>query len=377
MKVLVLNFEYPPLGGGASPVCRNICLELQGSGHELTVVTMGFEGLAGEEIDSGIKIHRISVGRKEPNMSYPLEHLRFLQKGKQFLKKHLVTHNYEVIHCHFIISTGILADWVFRKYRIPFIITAHGSDLPGFNPDRFKLMHFVTPFFIRRVLKNCIFIVSPSHYLEQLITPFLEKSEKLKMIPNGIELQPIHMEKKRNIILSTGRLLARKGFATLVKAVQDLESDFTVHICGDGPQREELEKLALNSKTKIVFHGWLDNTSDAYQNLLKQTKIYCLVSKFENASIAILEAMAHGCAVITSNKGGTAEMVAESGVLISPDDPVLLKEVLLRLIHDDKQIKELGSKAIERVKEKYTWQSIGNAYEQVLMRSVNSNTNSI
>lgn len=45
MRILVLNYEYPPLGGGAAPVSRDISIQLAKRGHDVTIVTMGFHGL--------------------------------------------------------------------------------------------------------------------------------------------------------------------------------------------------------------------------------------------------------------------------------------------------------------------------------------------
>jgi glycosyltransferase involved in cell wall biosynthesis len=329
---------------------------------------MGFGDLPAYELEKAIEIYRIPSGRKELNISQPIEHLKFLKNAKRFLRVHLKINSYDVVHCHFIISTGILARWVKRKFGIPYIITAHGSDLPGYNPDRFKALHWLSPYFIKQVLSDCNYIVSPSKYLGGLIRPFLaEKIEKLKIIPNGILFSELNRHEKEKIILSTGRLLKRKGFHTLIQAVTDIESDYTVHICGDGPMRKELEEIAKISKTKIVFHGWISNDSDLYRDLLNKASIYCLVSSFENASISLLEAMANGCAVITSNETGCPETVGNTGICIESENPKILAEEIEKLISNPNLIAELGDRAIHRIEERFLWDKIAISYEQLLI----------
>ena len=367
LKILLLNFEYPPLGGGASPVSKEIASHLSKNGHDLSVVTMGLETLPEYQESPGIKIYRIKCGRKKANISHLKEHFRYLMQAKKFLKSHLAENSYDVTHCHFILSTGILARWVKKNFGIPYIITAHGSDLPGYNPDRFQLIHWFSPYFIRKILADCEYIVSPSNYLGTLIQPFLtHEHSKLKIIPNGISIEGLPTSPKQKIILSTGRLLRRKGFHTLVKSVNNLASDYELHICGDGPMRKELEAMAKSSKMKVVFHGWIKNTSEKYQTLLASAAIYCLVSKFENASISLLEAMANGCAVITSDVTGCPETVGDAGICIAPEKPKILTEEIQKLILNPSKIEDLGKSARQRIEQKYLWEKIASSYEKLL-----------
>ncbi|NNF33780.1 MAG: glycosyltransferase family 4 protein [Saprospiraceae bacterium] len=370
MRILIINFEYPPIGGGASPVCEQIASYLYQRGHSISVVTMAYGNLPAFEERNGIFIFRIESGRRQPNMSRMSEHLKYLYFARKFLLNHLTEHRYDVTHCHFFISSGILARWVWHRFKIPYIVTPHGSDLPGYNPDHFKLMHVFTPPVIRKIIANCQYIVSPSHFLKDLVTPFIRKNHnKLQVIPNGIVMPDHHEKEKKKIILSTGRLLRRKGFHTLVSAVKNQDLHYELHIAGDGPMKKELEQLATDSKTRIVFHGWLDNKSTEYKELLEEASIYCLVSKFENAPVSILEAMAHGCAIITSDGTGCAEMVGDSGIQVPAEDPLTLKIAINNLINDENSIGKLGKKAMKRVNEKFTWERISEEYEEILIRA--------
>ncbi|MFZ1679343.1 MAG: glycosyltransferase, partial [Saprospiraceae bacterium] len=169
MRILVLTIEYPPLGGGASPMSHEVNKNYVQRGNAVEVVTMSFKGLPQEENVDGIIIHRVPCRRSQKHISYPVEHVSFILAARKFLKKYLVTHSFDVCHTHFIIPTGILARWVYKKYGIPFIITAHGSDVPGFNPDRFHWLHKVTPPLIRSIVKYSSAIVVPSLYLGSLL----------------------------------------------------------------------------------------------------------------------------------------------------------------------------------------------------------------
>ena len=367
MKILVINFEYPPVGGGASPVGEEVAIQLYMMGNQVDVITMAYGLLPQYEERNGIKIHRIESGRKLPNMSRLVEHLKFLYGARKFLKTHLKNNNYDVVHAHFFISSGVLAYWLWKYHKIPYIITPHGSDLPGYNPDHFKWMHLFTPRLIRLLILNCQFVISPSKYLGNLVIPLLKNdNDKLKIIPYGITLPEPSPQDKKNIILSTGRLLRRKGFHWLIEAVSSIDIGYELHIAGDGPMMSELKELASRSKTRVVLHGWLDNKSKKYHDLLRKAKIYSLVSSSENVPVSLLEAMSYNCAVITSDETGCAELVADAGVLIPANNLEVLKSTISDLVQDEDRIIELGKRAQKRVKDHYVWSKVGLSYKEVL-----------
>jgi len=128
----------------------------------------------------------------------------------------------------------------------------------------------------------------------------------------------------------------------------------------------ELKKLAEKSKTKIIFHGWLDNNGKEYKNLLEQASIYVLASEKENASMALLEAMSAGCAVITTNVSGCSETVGNAGLLINSRDAENLKIKLNIIVNDEKKLVELQKKARDRVKNIYDWNMVLKEYIKVL-----------
>ncbi|MEO6132062.1 MAG: glycosyltransferase family 4 protein [Saprospiraceae bacterium] len=370
MRILVLTIEYPPLGGGASPMAHEINKNYIQQGHDVEVITMSFRGLPAREIADGIIIHRVPCRRSQKHISYPLEHVSFILAARKFLKRYLPSHSFDVCHGHFIIPTGILAKWVCRNYKIPFIITAHGSDVPGFNPDRFYLLHKVTPPLLRSIIKYSSAIVIPSVYLGSLLQKVLKQpNPKVIHIPNGINTDYFIPGKKEKTIVSSGRLLDRKGFHLLIKAVSNEDIGYAVHICGDGPMMAHLKELAAKSCTQITFHGWIDNRDELYKTLLSQATFYCLVSSNENASTSLMEAMSSGCVVITSNVSGCPETVGTAGICIPPGNADLLRETLNALIADQEDQSKLMDAARKRAIEMYAWTSITERYITLLKSS--------
>ncbi len=369
LKILMLNHEFPPVGGGASPVTFELCKYLVKAGHHVDVVTMHFGKLPKFEVKDGINIYRTPAIRKKANICYTYEMVTYLPGAISRTLRLARQQKYDIIHCHFIIPGGLLALTISKITKIPYIVTAHGTDVPGYNPDRFQLQHKFTKPLLKAVCRNANMITCPSNYLKNLVTANIGNYD-IRHIPNGIDLEKFKLDlskPKENIILTTGRLLKRKGFQTLIRAVHNIQLPYEIHIAGDGPYRKQLEKLAESSKTKIVFHGWLKQGSRQLLDLYARAAVYVLVSARENASISLLEGMAAKCVTITSNVTGCPETVGEAGFSIALDDADKLRGILIKLSENKELIKQYSQKAYDRVVRDFSWDKIAADYIKVYM----------
>jgi glycosyltransferase involved in cell wall biosynthesis len=368
MNILVLNYEFPPLGGGASQVSYEIAKQYIQKGHQVDVVTMGFGDLPDFEVTSGIRVFRVKSLRKKKETCETHEMVSYVISAINFIRKNIDVKKYDICHCHFLIPTGLVALYLKNRFDLDFLVTIHGSDIPGFNPDRFKLEHFFTKPLLRRVSQKAKVIVSPSIYLKDLASQNIG-IENIIHIPNGIDLDEFkldHDKPKEQIILSTGRLLERKGFQTLIRAVKNVSLPCEVHIVGDGPYRSQLEALAVSSETKIHFDGWVEKGSQTLLDLYERAAIYVLVSARENASIALLEGMAAKCVMITTNVSGCPETIGDSGFLIDYDDDSTLQEILIDICHDPKKLQEYSHKSYQRLVENFLWEKSVDKYLSLL-----------
>jgi glycosyltransferase involved in cell wall biosynthesis len=242
----MLNHEFPPVGGGASPITFELSKQLVQMGHSVDVVTMHYGDLPRFETVDGVNIYRTPAIRKRPNICYAHELATYvpgaLLKTIRMAKKE----KYDVIHCHFIIPGGPLAWFVSKFTHIPFLITCHGSDVPGYNPDRFKFMHKMLIPLWRRLIRRTSLLTSPSESLKTLI---LEKypGAEVVIVPNAIYTEQFGKGPKEKSILMCSRILPRKGFQYAIEAVRDMELDWQVNVVGEGPYLPELG-LALQKR---------------------------------------------------------------------------------------------------------------------------------
>lgn len=324
---------------------------------KIDVVTMHYSGLPREErINENLTIYRVPSFRQKMELCEPHEQAIYLFTGLIKCLILLRRNRYDLCHTHFLIPTGILAFILKITYGLKYVVTAHGSDIPGFNKDRFLVMHRFTRPVLKAVGLKSEKVVSPSRYLAKLVLKNVSSqiNQKIVHIPNGINIHRFKPQKKKNYIFASGRLLPRKGFQYLIKSVSSQNLNCELHIAGDGPHRAELEKLAARSKAKIVFHGWLDNNSTEYKNLLERAKFYSLFSSAENASIALLEAMSAGCIVIISDSPGSVETVGNAGFIVDPSKSQEYTDIIREVTKDSKLFEKYKKKSRMRVKKYFS-----------------------
>jgi glycosyltransferase involved in cell wall biosynthesis len=255
-----------------------------------------------------------------------------------------------VIHCHFAVPTGLLALMVYWATGVPYALTVHGSDLPGHNTTRFKFAHRFTPPILRRVLSNASKIVSPSHFLAEHLHSTCGPYN-VEVIPNGIDFRRFNAmnPNRKAAILMSGRLLESKRFAEAFEALSKIPGDYEIHVAGDGPMRERMEAIAREMPQKVAFHGWLDGSSSQLKKLYETCSIFALPSDRENAPVSLLEAMAAGMAIVTSDGSGCRETADDCGVLAPPRDIEALRSAFSGLLNNPERVKKLGRAARTRV----------------------------
>ena len=118
MNILMLNYEFPPIGGGASPVSYDIARRLADAGHQITVVTMAYKGLPKEEEVGKMKVYRIPCLRTKKMVCHPWEQATYILSAIHFIRKQRKIQEYDICYTHFIIPTGVVAWWLKKKYNL-------------------------------------------------------------------------------------------------------------------------------------------------------------------------------------------------------------------------------------------------------------------
>lgn len=372
MRILELCYEYPPIGGGGGQVVAALSKELVKLGHQVDLVTMGFRGLPNFEQDHGVNIHRVPSIRLKKSICHPPEMAFYLVSALPRLLKMVKQNHYDINHTHFIFPDGILALILKNVVGLPYIITAHGSDVPGYNPNRFKSLHRILNPLWRRVVQDAKGIVSPSQNLARLIAHRLPEVS-ITLIPNGVQAAIRELSIKDDLhILVVSRMFERKGIQYFLKSLEGIQDPYQVDIVGDGPYLPTLKTMArnLNSKAPIVFHGWLDHHSTKLQELMAGASLFVMPSESENFPIVLLEAMAAGLAIITTEGTGCEEVVGNAALLVKPKDPIAILDAILTLINKPELRSQLSKTAIQRVNQEYKWDIIARRYVELYNQAI-------
>ena len=135
MRILVINYEYPPIGGGGGFVTRDIIEEIVKKGHIVTIVTSHYKGLAKQECVNGVDVIRVPVLFRNKievaNMASMFCYVPFsiIKSLSKFSRK-----TFDIINTHFAVPSGP-AGYILSKYfDIPNVLSLHGGDI--FDPSK-------------------------------------------------------------------------------------------------------------------------------------------------------------------------------------------------------------------------------------------------
>lgn len=365
MKVLIICYEYPPLGGGGSRVVAGLGRALAEAGHAVTVYTSCMPGLPAEELDGAVRVRRVRTWRRRADRSNAPELLAYAFAMLGALLRERPDRAADLCHIHFLLPDGLVA-WLMRRLTgLRFVVTAHGSDVPGYNPHRFRLAHRLVAPLWRRIVAAADRIVCASVALRDSIVRAAPATDPV-LIPNGLDDARFDPDRpKRLAVLSVTRLFERKGLHHLFDAAAGLAQRVPIDIVGDGPERAALEAQAGRLGLPATFHGWLDNDDPKLRDLLESTAIFVLPSSAENFPVSLLEAMAAGMAIVTTADTGCAEVVGDTALLVPSGDVPALRAALERLIGEPALREQLGTRARRHFEQRFTWKMVAASHERL------------
>lgn len=371
MRILTLCYEFPPLGGGGASVVHGLSRELVRLGHEVDVVTMGRQGLPRRQDVQGVQVYRVPCVRRATHVCTGPEAFSYLL-GALPVVLNLAKHRcYDLNHTHFIFPDGLVA-WLLRhRTGLPYVITAHGSDVPGYNPHRLRRAHQILAPAWKRVVRDAAQLICPSETIRSLVVR-QRATAAAAIIPNGFDPGRLRPAGHGTRILAVSKMFERKGIQYLLRALEGLPLEHTVQIVGDGPYLPALEELAARAGVTVRFWKWLDNGSAELTALYEGSGIFVLPSEVENFPVVLLEAMAAGLAIVTTQGTGCAEVVGETALLVPPKNVEALRAALRRLLCDPVLRAALGAAARRRLVEKFGWPVVAQQYVTLYQRHARS-----
>lgn len=342
MKILIVNFEYPPLGGGGGVATKQIAEELS-KRHTVTVLTTGFIGLPRHEMDGGVEIVRVPVlGRTSKPTATLLSMLTFVPTACWFGYWLCRQKRFDVINAQFVIPSGIPAALLSWMFRIPFVVSFIGGDIydpsKGISPHR----HPVLRFLIRLITRQAVACTAISEDTRRRALELHGITKEIVVTHLGLVPATVASATRQAlgvpvgiICISVGRLIPRKAYEVLLSAWRNVH-DAHLLIIGDGPLREKLEKLILEYglQGRVKLMGFVSD--EVKQQLLRVSDMYVSAAEHEGFGIVFLEAMDAGLPIVAVNEGGQTDFLFEGkqALLVGVHDADGLAVAVNRLVAD-------------------------------------------
>jgi glycosyltransferase involved in cell wall biosynthesis len=371
----MLNYEYPPVGGGAANATRYILREMVRSGQVQVDLVTSSAGRTDSvvEPEPGLRIHYLDVRKRSMHYWTHREIVTYLVRGWAYARRLMATGEFDCCHAMLGFPAGLIANLICRG-RYPYIVSLRGSDVPGFNRRFAPHYHVLRPVF-RRIWQSAAATVANSTGLRDLAIE-TDPTVAIDVIPNGIDLNefspadPAPAGPFRLVCVS--RLIPRKAIDVLITAfttVHDRFPDAELVIVGDGVLAGRLRDLAVRFglADAVQFAGYQPH--DKMAAFYRSAHMFVLPSRHEGMSNAMLEAMACGLPVVVTNTGGTAELVKDNGIVVSPDDPIQLATAILTLL-DDENRRRHAAQASRTIARKFGWQSCARRYIETYREAV-------
>ena len=262
--------------------------------------------------------------------------------------------------------------WIGKLKGVPVIINYRGGEAGAFFDKAF--------FWVKPSLDRTTEIIVPSGFLEAV---FNKRGYTTRIVPNIIDLsrfspketsaQPLQQKDVINI-LAARNLEPIYDNATVLRAFKIIKEKIPaahLTIAGSGVEEEYLKKLAkeLTIDSSVTFTGRVDNKD--MPALYQSADIMVNGSLVDNMPISILESLACGIPVVSTNAGGIPYLVEhnKTALLVSTKDHVAMADALLTLIQDDVKRNEISNNGLKSI-EKYTWVNVKNCLLPIYQEAI-------
>lgn len=366
----MLNYEYPPLGGGAANATKYLLREFSGMDDlAIDLVTSSVSSYREEQFSENIRIYFLDIGKDNTSLSYQniKDLLLYSWEAYCLSWKLRKRKRYDLVHAFFGVPCGYIA----MKLDLPYIVSLRGSDVPFYNRRFYWLDKLFFKRLSRKVWSKAENVVALSHDLAQLAAR-IDPARRITVIRNGIDTVNFYPDRdirnKENTfnLLFVGRLIERKGVGFLLEAFRDLAcryDNLRLFIAGEGPLMSTYSNYVIRNglKDKVVFFGRVEHGE--LNRIYKLASVFILPSLNEALGNVTLEAFASGLPIITT-RTGAAELVEENGFIISKASVSDIKKRIVHYLKNPELIELHGARSRE-IAEFMSWRKTAGRYKEI------------
>lgn len=366
MRILILNYEFPPVGGGGGRVSAALAREFVLKGHTVKVLTSACDTLARHEEIDGYTVKRFSALRRHRDRCSIPEMIAYILLGIIPTLKEVWHFKPDIINAHFGIPTGPLA----LITRRPYVLTIHAGDVPGFMPNEIGIYHHLIRPLTQLIWRQAARVVAVSNGIRRVAHQTAPKLT-IDVIPNGIYArsnQPTReIPQKPYKLLFVGRISDQKGLDYLIHSLGRLagRDDWQLTLVGDGPKCSKIEQLIAHYhlQDRVEITGWLEH--EIVQGFYQTHDIFVLPSITEGMPLVMLEAMCFAMPLIGTDVNGIQDLIepSKNGWLVPPLRIDTLTHAIEEALETHPEaLWKIGQASQHRVLSDFTWDKLSTAY---------------
>ncbi len=412
MNVLMLTSSYPKFRGDTTaPFIESIATNIARQHIDVHVVLPEHRELKRGAVEDGVHFHPYKYAlRPEWTLWGYAEALRGdvkLKRGVYALAPFALTasfqkmmqltarEKFDVIHAHWVLPNAPAAALVARWRKLPLVISMHGSDV--FMAEKNRAFGAAA----RWCFDNAAWLTACSDDLMQRAMAVGAEESRTELVPYGADAKAFHvqpedaarvraqlnLERDQVMILAVGRLVYKKGFEYLVRAMPQILQDAPharLVLVGYGDLREELETQArargLNGH--VTFAGRVPREQIAAYfaaaDIISVPSVRDDAGNVDGLPNVVLEGMAAGKPIVASNIAGFPDVLENdaSGILVEEKNSAALARAIVRLARDETLRERLGTRARAQVHENLNWENVArkfiSVYERVAVQQASS-----
>lgn len=372
LKILILNYEYPPLGGGAGIMTKRLAKGFAQLGHQVEVITTFFQGEEELSKDGDLVVRRLKSKRKRKGGSNPIEMYAWMRAANQYCQANFSKGDFDVCLANFTLPGGNVAKKLKAKIDLPYFVLSHGHDIPWFFPKQMFFYHaFLYPIIKQICLQSEKNIVLTDD-MKRNADRFLGAKHQAKnvVIPNGLDFNfsELALKEEELNILFVGRMVDQKDPLQFLAAVRQLNNQnlaATYKMLGDGPLMPKVKDYIAKYKLQNVILMRKVN-HDVVLKEMQKAHLMIQPSLHEAMSISVLEAISSGVYVISTPVSGNKQLIIDglNGKLVPYNDVEAIVQEVKRFHDEDMKdkIAKYPLSYMEDLKSKYSWDYIVQQY---------------
>ncbi|MHC4122468.1 MAG: glycosyltransferase family 4 protein [Planctomycetota bacterium] len=381
MKILIVAPDFRPNTGGIAAYAYALAFNLSERGHDVSVLAPP-AGAQGSRKDGFLvfRPHWMSAVDSQGGFRGLVKMLQLMRGIQQFIRREESFDKILMTNLNYGIAMGL------ANMKKLYSVILHGNETLYILGQKGIIKQLVMTRMFRYAVGSAQFIFTNSHYSADIINKVLEESREIGILYCGVDIdllekgcqksvarQELNLE-QRPTLLSVGRLVKRKGYDTVLKAIKLLVKDFpTIYyvIVGVGPFGKELQEMVrtLRIEEHVHFAGLL-TAPEIVGKYYSACDVFVLISRntainVETFGIVYLEANAYGKPVVAGNSGGVSDAVKDgvNGFLVDSEDHIAVAERIVHLLNDQSLCEKMAQAGRRRIAEQFNWPAITTCLE--------------